>query len=451
MPLRFWRAIDRSQASPPATVPAASSAPSSYYGIFNHLSPATIARGMDRLRRLELFSAEAYVKWHHEVLDGVGPYEHAFRFGMFGECRIFDEVELARQLARPVQAPGGVVLSPPPAVRSGSPSAAVYVSTRGNLFMREIAGDLVRDLNSAGMTAELRDETSSIADRPPVSIFMAPHEFFILGDGWDWVRDEVLQTAIMFGTEQPQTGWFAKSLPFLLMAAGAIDLCDQTVGLLRGISVPAFHLVPGVASYNPPLGENDRQHPLFRVLPAAARMPPRADTAFADRPIDIAFFGAASLRRQKFFAQHAATLADYQNVIYLRSVEKGPLMESGGDGALTRLASHVAGHAKITLNIHQSALGYFEWHRIVRQGMAAGSLVVSDTCLSHGDFKPGVHYLEAGLRQIPNLVDWLLRSPQGALEAERVRGNAQRLLAERFSPARAARPLVAFLDGKGPG
>ncbi len=406
---------------------------------------------MARLRRLDQFSPQAYGRWHQDEVAGVDPIQHAFRFGMFQQYRIFDQVELVKRLTRPLRSQNDMPPVVPGVTQAAgvphAPSAAVFVSTHGNVFMREIAGDLVRDLNAAGIAAELRDEKSPVSARPPISIFVAPHEFFTLGEGWNWVRDEVLESAIMFGTEQPQTEWFAKSLPLLLMGRGVIDLCDQTVDLMRDIPVPALHFVPGVTRYKPPLDDGDRGHALFRVLPAKAKEPPAAETRFVDRSIDIAFFGAASPRRHKFFSRHAAVLADYRNIIYLRSIEKGPLLESEGDGPLTRLASHVSGHAKITLNIHQTELGYFEWHRMVRQGMAAGSLVVSDNCLPHGDFKPGVHYLEAGLRQIPNLLDWLLKTPEGASEAERVRRNALRLLAERFSPVQAARPLVTFLAG----
>ncbi len=441
---RFWR---RQQ-------PAADVAPAaSYFGIYDHLSPAIIERGLDRLRRLELFSPEAYRRWHKDEVAQADPLEHAFRFGAFQEYRIFDQVELVRRLARPPRTQADVLPERPPgsaapaAGARGAVQAAVYVSTHGNLFMREIAGDLVRDLNSAGLVAELRDEKSPVANRPAISIFVAPHEFFTLGEGWNWVRDEVLESAVMLGTEQPQTEWFAKSLPFLLMSRGAIDLCAQTVDLLRDVQVPALHFVPGITAYEPPLREGDRGHALFRVLPDEAKGPPDTRTSFKDRPLDVAFFGAASLRRDKFFSQHAAVLADYRNVIYLRSIKKGPLRESAEDGPLIRLASHVSGHAKITLNIHQSEFGYFEWHRMMRQGMAAGSLVVSDTCLPHGDFKPGIHYLEASPRQIPNLLDWLLTTPEGANEAERVRRNALQFLADRFSPMQAARPLAAFLAG----
>src|SRR5262249_35840814 len=150
-----------------------------------------------------------------------------------------------------------------------------------------------------------------------------PHEFFTLGRGWDWVRDHVLDRAFMLSTEQIQTGWFAKSLPMLLMSRGVIDMCRQTVINLRQASLPGLHLLPGVEPYTPPLSEKDREHPLFGVLPAAAREPPHAETPFAERALDIAFFGSDSPRRHQFFARNASMLAPFLNVIYMRSLSRG--------------------------------------------------------------------------------------------------------------------------------
>ena len=71
------------------------------------------------------------------------------------------------------------------------------------------------------------DETSDIETRPPICLFVAPHEFFTLGRGTDWVRDDVLSEGFMFGTEQVQTTWFNLSLPFILMSRGMLDICTS--------------------------------------------------------------------------------------------------------------------------------------------------------------------------------------------------------------------------------
>jgi len=154
-------------------------------------------------------------------------------------------------------------------------------------------------------------------------------------------------------------------------------------------------------------------HPLFRVLPVAAKAPPCADTPFAVRPLDLAFFGSESRQREDWLARHAATLADCESVIHYRREERGPIRPGTLDGALTRLAQHVGGHAKIVLNLHRDAFGHLEWHRVVRLGLATGAVVVSEPCLRHPLLEPGVHYLEAPGRQIPALLRRLLHSDEG--------------------------------------
>ena len=65
----------------------------------------------------------------------------------------------------------------------------------------------------------------------------------------------------------------------------------------------ALHALPGVRLQPHGLTERDKQHPLFRVLPEAAQGNPDPRRPYLDRPIDIAFFGNSSPRRDKFFAR----------------------------------------------------------------------------------------------------------------------------------------------------
>jgi hypothetical protein len=164
-----------------------------------------------------------------------------------------------------------------------------------------------------------------------------------------------------------------------------------------------------------------------------------------DRPIDVGFFGAESEKRDLNLARLSGALAGYRSFICYRRFSAGPLNTKNGGEALVRLASHVATRSKITLNLHRDEFGAFEWFRIVRLGMCAGSLVVTDPCLPVPTFKAGEHFLQDEARHLPDLIDWLLSSPDGRREAERVRGNALALLQERAVEQPAARRLGAFL------
>lgn len=425
------------------------------------LTPRQLVRGLSRptrtraLRRLGLlpcFRAADYLTLNRDVAVSRVPANfHALFLGAHEGRKLFRPEAVARTLATLTVREAGCLEATIPslaALVARAPRVGVYVSTQGNVFMREIAEDLATSLRRAGVAAELLDETTDVATRPKLCVFVAPHEFFLLGQGPRWVRDDVVASAVMLNTEQVQTSWFVRALPFVLASRGVIDLCAQTCELFGRTGLPSMHV-----GLTPPdgagrLGASDRQHPLFRVLPAAARADPLACSKLADRPIEIAFFGAESPHREAWLARNAGFLAEYDTFIHLRRMARGPIRPGTPDGALTRLARHVCGHARISLNLHRDAFAYLEWHRIVRLGMASGSVVVSEPCLPHPVLRPGVHYFEENTRQIPDLLEWLLRSEDGRRRAAAVQGHAAALLAADPDGRRtAARVLSFLLDG----
>ncbi len=417
---------------------------------YGSVSAETLAQGVARLRRFELFDAENYLGRNSDVGEaGLDPYRHFLQAGAFEDRGRIDPEELARaagsfMLLRDGEKPAPAELSVLPELVQQIPHIGIYVSSFGNLFMEDIAGDLARDLRSVGLRADVLDETSPIEGRPPLCLFVAPHEFFTLGGGRRWARDDILSHAFMFGTEQVQTKWFNLALPFILMSRGILDICAQTAMLFGQAGMPALHVLPGCRLHEPALTQSDRQHPLFRVLPPAAQAEPEPGSAFKSRPLDVNFFGNGSPRRNSFFARNAAFFSEYETFLYCRNAERGPLLGRGQESALTRLAAHVSGHSKITLNIHRDDMGFFEWHRMVRLGMCSGSVVVSDPCLPHPDFVAGKHYFQEQARHVPDLLEYLLRTEDGAREAERVRANVDDLMSNVFDTRRTMTELLSF-------
>ena len=413
----------------------------------------TLAAAVTRLKRLEIFDAEDYLRRNPDVAAaGVDPYEHFIQSGALeGRGRV-DPEDLARLMSGLTLFDHAGRALPPdlhddgdlPDLVADVNHIGIFVSTQGNVFMEDLADDLASDLRSAGVRVDVLDETSDIETRPPTCLFVAPHEFFTLGCGSDWVRTDVLSEGFMFGTEQVQTKWFNISLPFILMSRGMLDICPQTASLFERLDMAALHVLPGARHRPHALTERDRLHPLYGVLPPVARGNKDPVLPFAARPIDISFFGTSSPRRDAFFARNAAFFADYETFNYIRRPGRGPIRSGGEDGALTRLAGHVSGHSKITLNIHREEFGYFEWHRMVRLGMCSGSLVVSDPCLPHPDFVANEHYLQENARHIPDLLEWLLKTEDGAREANRVRENVDLLLTNSFETNHAVARMLRF-------
>ncbi len=401
----------------------------------------TLAAAVTRLKRLEVFDGEDYLRRNPDVAAaGVDPYAHFIQSGALEERGRVDPEDLARLMSGLALFDHAIRALPPdvqddsdlPSLVADVNHVGIFVSTHGNVFMEDLADDLAYDLRSVGIRVDVLDETTDIETRPPTCLFVAPHEFFMLGRGTDWVRDDVLSQGFMFGTEQVQTTWFNLSLPFILMSRGMLDICTQTASLFERLDMATLHVLPGARHRPHPLTERDRRHPLYGVLPPAARGDIDPSQPFAARPIDISFFGTSSPRRDRFFAQNAAFFADYETFNYNRRPDRGPIRSEGEDGALTRLAGHVSGHSKIMLNIHRDEFGYFEWHRMVRLGMCSGSLVVSDPCLPHPDFVANEHYLQETARHLPDLLQWLLKTEDGAREAQRVRANVDSLITNSF-------------------
>ena len=397
-------------------------------GLMRSLSRRTRARALDRLRNLACFAAQDYLALHPDVdAAGFDAVVHALFVGSQEGRTLFRPERLARALGATGAALPGPL--PHPAIEPHGPPVGVFVSSHGNVFMQDIARDIAQMLGESGVLVTLRDETAPGARLPPVKLIVAPHEFFRLGRGPDWVQDELLGSAIMVNTEQLQTPWFAAALPFLLASAGVVDFCARQTRLFAQAGVPAFQLTPVPGTEPGRVLQSAQRHKLFHSLPEAAAGASNPATPFANRPLDLAFFGTETPHREAWLARNAAFLSDLDSFIYFRRNTGGPIRSDSNDGSLSALASHVCGHSKIMLNLHRDDFGYFEWHRIVRLGMASGAVVISEPCPPHPEFQPGVHFLEAHARQIPDLAEWLLTTPDGQARAAQVQAAAAQALA----------------------
>jgi len=98
-----------------------------------------------------------------------------------------------------------------------------------------------------------------------------------------------------------------------------------------------------------------------------------------------------------------------------------PLTPQNYAHAASELGCALGQRAKIVLNIHRDWLGYFEWSRIVLQGIWQGACVVSDPGLPDPTFLAGTHYIAEDSRHIGELIRWLLETEDGRAMLETVR------------------------------
>jgi hypothetical protein len=407
-------------------------------GILKSFSLSTLKLAIERLRHLPVFDPEDYLELNSDVGAAVkeqmiDPVNHALAYGIPEGRRVLRSLRVAQVLGecarRPLAAPSRDYS--PKDVPALGPIAILYNSA-GNVFLRELAQELVDALQFIGLSAALFDETTDPDTLPPVTVIVAPHEFFHIGEGKKWVTDKIVRNAYMYNTEQPQTLWFERALPFILASRGVIDICVQIADLFEQSGVPSLHFNPNATVTEDWLFPEDLSHPFYRILPKAAKPRPDAHTPFNDRPIDLSFFGTASRRREAFFSKNAKFLANHPSFLYYRKFT-GPLTANSRDGILSRIGRHVTAHSKISLNIHRDDLGFFEWHRLVKLGMLGGSIVVTEPCLPHPVFKPGIHYLEDASRHFPDLIEWLVNSSEGQAHARTIQENIFKISDPSFS------------------
>jgi len=422
-------------------------------------------RGVAILTRLPFFDPDEYRKVNAEVAHA-DPLEHYWNFGR-AECRSFiSSIGAARVIARYNHCVDAKVRFPyldraqtPEVSLCTHLRVALLTGSRGNYYMDEIADHIAHGLRDLRVTAIRSNETFQDLDAVDYVIIIAPHEFF--RPETPELTPEFWKTALsspkvsVLNTEQLQTPYFARSLPYILQAKKVIDLNYQMAAMFQDAGFDTLYYLPGYiensTSY-PQLPELPR-HPLTEGLPKAVWDYSLDRDDLAERPIDITFVGKASPIRNEFLAGNNIFFAPRLCQINYR--QRNELMPSGSFTAeMPCLNSAIARRSKIVLNIHRDGVGYFEWMRVVCQGIWQKAVVVSNPCLAHPIFKPGTHFFEESLSRIPKLLAWLLDTEEGRAEADRVRRAGFETLVK-HCPLRASTvALLGFLQAepaRGPG
>ncbi|GAN61802.1 hypothetical protein AA0313_1634 [Acetobacter indonesiensis NRIC 0313] len=397
-------------------------------GLLQEYSHEFLTKCLNRFKGYALFDPDYYQDSNKKVsFTGISATRHALLYGIGEGREVLSPRRIAQYLGNECKKELFYKPTKQKKAFSAPKSIGVFYHSDGNSFIQELAELLHAYLTDSGFTATLMTEQTPLSQKPDLCIFCAPHEFFFLAGTEEWRQENIIEQSIMFNTEQPQTLWFTRGLIYILMSAGVMDLCHQNLQAFTDIGLNTFHFDPLVKIEKTRLKQADKNHPFFRVLPEAAQSGSSPLKNFSNRSIDISFFGNTSLKREKFFSRNAGFLSDYECFLYYRKID-GPLPSSGAYDILSRLPRYVAENSKILLNIHRDDNCFFEWHRIVRQGMAAGAVVITEECFPHPLYKDGEHYLTESPRHMPNLIEWLFHTEDGVQEAARIQRNCFTIL-----------------------
>ena len=176
----------------------------------------------------------------------------------------------------------------PGSTQSDIRAVDLFVTSKSNLFIREIADLLCAGFRAAGCRAQLLIDQipAEKTEEGKIQIVVTPHEFFnlFLRDKLAWEKMQRLTNHLfLLGTEQPESEWFDSNLVVAPHARAMLDIHLSGVAAYRARGLPCFHL---------PLG----YHPLLEqsIVPAKPK-----------RDLDICVLAAMTDRREEFIAANA--------------------------------------------------------------------------------------------------------------------------------------------------
>jgi hypothetical protein len=323
----------------------------------------------------------------------------------------------------------------------------LYTSSLGNYFFREIRDLLSAGLHELGFSVVTRDERDGFAsDTDDWHVVVAPHEFFYLGAGNELRCGNTPARLVLLNTEQPSTPWFSLARDCFDRAYAIWDISFEAAQKLRAKGYRSSYLALGYSTAFDGAGEVPTLPDSYatRSLPGATRRASFQRRPLADRPIDVLFIGHSSARRERFFAHAAPVLTKHRCYLHFSSAS-APVVPGLTTHMDTQTVMGLAQRSRILLNVHHGADRYFEWHRIVIEGIWQRALVVSEPCGLAPPFRPGFDYVETALEKIPAAIDYYLSTPEGRREAQLIVEHGFRTLTGSCRLADSLRDLILAL------
>ncbi len=277
----------------------------------------------------------------------------------------------------------------PGSTQSDIRAVDLFVTSKSNLFIREIADLLCAGFRAAGCRAQLLIDQipAEKTEEGKIQIVVTPHEFFnlFLRDKLAWEKMQRLTNHLfLLGTEQPESEWFDSNLVVAPHARAMLDIHLSGVAAYRARGLPCFHL---------PLG----YHPLLEqsIVPAKPK-----------RDLDICVLAAMTDRREEFIAANADFFAArnchvrFVPIGFAKTEETRSYLPIPQRNALLQ-------RAKILLNVHYSDLRYFEWHRALI-ALANRCCLITETCQGFEPLVPGKHFVMAKADDLTTCCEYYL-------------------------------------------
>ncbi len=252
----------------------------------------------------------------------------------------------------------------------------LFVTSKSNLFIREIAELVCAGFDAAGCDAQLLVDQipEEKTEAGKIQIVVTPHEFFNLFLRYELPWEKIQRLAshlFLLGTEQPESEWFYSNLVIAPHACAMLDIHLSGVAGYRARGLHCFHLPLG---YHPLLEQRDR-------------------SASSERDVDVCILAALTDRREEFIAANADWFAARN--CHLRLVPLGFAKTETTRSYLTApMRNALLQRTKILLNVHYSESAYFEWHRALI-ALANRCCMITEPCEGLAPLIPGKHLIMA--------------------------------------------------------
>jgi len=371
--------------------------------------PALLRSGVDKVKR-RFLSTGTTPKHAKSSSQAPGPATIVSAGSIGGHSRSYriDQPTISLNPPRLPQNPRGLRIS-------------VASSSLGNCFFHQIRDLIAAGLAELGHQVLIENERDGFKSGVSWRVIIAPHEYFYLGAGESLRHAAWPENVILVSTEQPSTPWFARAWECLPKANAVWDIDYNTAGHLRQRGIACDYLplgfVPGHAAFSKV--ERIAAHYGSCFLSESVRGTRLAGGPLRQRPLDLFFIGGATPRREAFLSSAAPSLADYKTYIHLYD-SKTPLLQGKNTYMDTASVVGLSQRSKVLLNLHRGDDVYFEWQRIVLQGIWQKTLVVSEVCSDAPPFRAGVDFVEARVDEIPRILRYYLSDPRGQREAQEI-------------------------------
>jgi glycosyltransferase involved in cell wall biosynthesis len=300
----------------------------------------------------------------------------------------------------------------------------LFVTSKSNLFIREIAELLCAGFRAADCEAQLLVDRIPVekTEQDKIQIIVTPHEFFNLFLSYKLSREKIQRLAkhlFLLSTEQPESVWFDSNLVTAPHARAMLDIHLSGVAAYRARGLPCFHL---------PLG----YHPLLEQGDAPAK---------SERDVDVCVLAAMTDRREEFIAAHADFFAAHNCHIRLVPIGFAKTEETRSYLPAPQ-RNTLLQQTKILLNVHYSDLRYFEWHRALI-AIANRCCLITETCEGFEPLVPGKHFVMAKADNLTTCCEYYLEHED---EREAIVETAYNFMRERLTQKENCRAFLQQIE-----